>query len=424
MSKVLVTGGRVIDPSQNMDCVTSILISDGRIESFGENPQDVDRVIDASGLIVAPGLIDMHVELHEPGFEEDETIATGAAAALAGGFTSIACIPYTDPPLDTQASVDFVRQQAAREKACNVFVIACVSQHRKGEQLAEIGSLAAAGAVAFSDAMDPIDNPDLMRRALQYCSMFDKPVLNHPESRDLTKNGLMHEGRTSMVLALPGMPAEAEDVMTNRDLRLAESTGGRLHLLNISTAGSVEQIRRAKKRGVRVTAEVCPHHIALSDEMLLSFDTNCKVNPPLRSQKHIDACIQGLQDGTIDAIASGHAPRSAEKKMQELDSAPFGMVGLETSLGLVVRHLVEPGLLDWPQVVTLMSTNPAKILGLEKGTLQIGADADLTIIDPDVEWVVDPDTFRSKSRNTPLAGQTLRGRATTVIVGGDVRFEG
>jgi dihydroorotase len=421
MSQLLITGGRVIDPSQRLDRVTNLLIDNGRIAGFDVSPNGQQQILDATGKIVAPGLIDMHVELCEPGREEDETIETGTAAALAGGFTSIACIADTDPPIDTQAGVEYVRQKAARAGNCNVFVIASVSKGREGKELAEIGSLVEAGAVAFSDAARPLQNTELLRRALEYCLMFGRTILDHPEVPELSHGGVMHEGLTSLVLGLAGLPAEAEDVMTARDLRLAESTGGRLHLMNISSAGSIELIRRAKSRGVQVSAEVCPHHFTLTDESLRTFDANCKVNPPLRSQDDVDACIAALADGTIDCIASGHAPRAAEKKMLELDLAPFGMVGLETALGLVVTQLIEPGHLDWPTAIARLTVNPARVLGIDKGTLRIGADADVTIIAPKTRWTVRPEQFCSKSGNTPLAGWELTGKAETTIVAGEIR---
>lgn len=420
--KLLIQNGRVIDPSQSMDRVTSLLIDDGRIAAYDAAPQGDEQLIDAAGKIVAPGLIDMHVHLREPGREEDETIETGTAAALAGGFTSIACCPNTEPAIDSQAMVEFVHHQAARADNCNVFVIACASKNREGKELAEIGQLVKAGAVAFSDDGAPIYDPELMRRAFEYCLMFDKPVLNHPEVRELTHNAVMHEGLVSMVLGLTGFPAAAEDVMTSRDIALAEATGGRLHIMHVSTAGGVDAIRRAKLRNVRVTAEVTPHHFSLTDECLRSFDSNCKMNPPLRGQAHVEACIAGLVDGTIDVIATDHAPHALEKKMQELDRAPFGIVGLETALGLVVTKLIEPGHLDWPTALAKLTINPARALGINKGTLALGADADVTIIDPETRWTVQPDEFRSKSTNTPFSGWELKGRATTVIVGGRVKF--
>ena len=422
MPSLLIKNGRVIDPSQDLDRVTNLLIEGKRVAAIGVEDYGSATVIDATGKYVTPGLVDMHTELREPGREEDETIESGTAAALAGGFTSVACIPNTDPPIDTQASVEFVRQKAARARNCHVFVLACVSKNREGQELAEIGSLVESGAVGFTDADRPIHNTELMRRALEYCLMFDVPILNHPEVLELSHDGIMHEGLTSMVLGLTGMPSDAEDVMTARDLRLAEYTGGRLHLMNISSGGSVELIRRFKSRGAGVSAEICPAHFSLTDDILRTFDANCKVNPPLRSRNHVDACIAGLVDDTIDIITSCHAPRASEKKLQALDRAPFGMVNLETTLSLVIKHLIEPQFLTWSQAIRKLTINPALALGLSKGTLQVGADADVTIIDPDVRWTVRCDEFRSRSRNTPFEGAELIGRAVRVIVDGEVRF--
>ena len=423
MKAILIQNGRVIDPSQDMDRLTNVLIVDGRIAGYDAVGDGRAEVLEARGRIVAPGLIDMHVHLREPGFEEDETIDSGTAAALAGGFTSIACIPNTDPPIDSQAAVEFIHHQAAKARHANVFVVGCVSANREGKQLAEIAQLVEAGAVAFSDDGAPVYDDELMRRAFEYCLMFDKPVLNHAEIRELTQRGVMHEGLVSLVLGLPGIPAAAEDVMTSRDIALAEATGGRLHVMHVSTVNSVDALRRAKQRGVRVTAEATPHHFTLTDECLRTFDANFKMNPPLRGREHVEAVIAALADGTIDAIASDHAPHAQEKKMQELDQAPFGVVGLETSLGLVITRLIEPGHLDWPAALAKMTINPARILGIPKGTLQIGADADVTIIDPKVRWKVDPSQFYSKSANTPFAGWELTGRAEVVLVGGNIRYK-
>jgi dihydroorotase len=422
MPPLLIRRGRVIDPSQKLDRVTNVLLEDGRVAGFDVPDNAASETIDAAGKIVAPGLIDMHVHLREPGREEDETIATGAAAALAGGFTSIACMPNTEPPIDTQGTVEFIHHQAARAKKCNVFVVACVSKNREGKELAEIGQLVQAGAVAFSDDGAPVYDPELMRRAFEYCRMFDKPVLNHCEVRELTRGGVMHEGLVSLTLGLAGMPAAAEDVMVSRDISLAQATGGKIHIMHVSTAGAVDMIRRAKSRGARVTTEVCPHHFTLSDESLRAFDSNYKMSPPLRSAEDVEACIAGLRDGTIDCICTDHAPHALEKKMRELDQAPFGIVGLETALGLVVTRLIEAGVLDWPAAIEKLTMNPARVLGIAKGTLAIGADADVTIIDPQHEWTVDPSRFHSRSKNTPFAGWRLRGRAETVIVGGEVRY--
>ncbi len=422
MSTMLIANGRVIDPSRQIDRVAHLLIRDGKIAEIDPPHQHADEVIDATGKIVAPGLIDMHVHLREPGHEEDETIATGTAAALFGGFTSIACMPNTDPPLDTQGAVEFVRDQALRADHCRVYVVACVSKNREGKELSEIGQLVQAGAVAFSDDGSPVSDNELMRRAFEYCLMFDKAVLNHAEVKELTRGGVMHEGLQSMILGLPGMPAAAEDVMTARDISLAEATGGRLHVQHVSTANTVEALRRAKRRGVRVTAEAAPHHFTLTDDCLRTFDANYKMNPPLRGQEHVDAILSGLADGTIDVIASDHAPHAREKKMQELDQAPFGIIGLETMLGLVVTRLIQPGLVGWSDALAKMTCNPAAVLGIDKGTLAPGADADITIIDPDARWTVGPDDLKGKSVNTPFLGWELTGRAELVIVGGKVKF--
>ncbi len=422
MKRILIQNGRVVDPSQGIDRVTNLLVEDGRIAAIDAAAGSQDQVIDAQDQIVVPGLIDLCAELREPGWEEDETIESGTAAAIEGGFTSIACVPSTDPPIDSQASVEFVQHQAARANNCNVLVLACVSKGRGGEELAEIGSLVAAGAVGFTDANAPIHNAELMRRALEYCQMFDRPVLNVLEVPELNHGGVMHEGFVSTILGLSGMPPEAEDVMTGRDIRLAEATGGRLHLMRVSSSGSVELLRRVKSRGVAVTAGISPANFSMTDEMLRTFDANFKLNPPLRSQEHVDQCIAALVDGTIDVICSGHAPRAAEKKMDVLDEAPFGMVSLETTLGLVGTKLIQPGHLDWSTAIEKLSMNPARILGLsQKGTLAVGADADVTIIDPHAVWTVKPRQFKSKSSNTPLGGWTLHGRATTVLVGGCIK---
>ena len=424
MATILIQGGRIIDPAGEVDRVGDLLLADGAIVGLDPPSREADEVIDARGLIVTPGLIDMHVHLREPGREEDETIATGTASALAGGFTSIACIPNTLPPIDTQATVEFIQHQAARADHCNVFVVACVSKNREGKELAEIGQLVEAGAVAFSDDGAPVFDAELMRRALEYCGMFDKPILNHAEVLELTRGGgVMHEGLVSMILGLPGMPAAAEDVMIGRDIALAEATGGRVHVMHVSTAGGVELIRRAKRLGIRVSTEVCPHHFTLTDESLRTFDSNYKMSPPLRSRTDVEACLEGLIDGTIDVICTDHAPHALEKKMQELDVAPFGIVGLETCLPLTITQLIQAGHLSWSEAVRKLTINPARILGIDKGTLAPGADADVTIIDPDCTWTVDPRQFRSKSKNSPFGGWELTGRAVTTIVGGRVKYQ-
>ena len=422
MASLLIKNGRVIDPANGVDRVTNVLIENGRVTSYDLNSRGEDKVIDATGKLVVPGLIDPHVHLREPGFEEDETIATGTAAAVAGGFTSIACMPNTNPPIDSRASVEFILHQAQRADNCNVYPVACISQGRAGESLAEMGQLSEAGAVAFSDDGAPVSNAELMRRAFEYSIMFDKAIMNHPEDKSLTHGCVMHEGLVSVELGLAGIPAAAEEIMIARDITLAELTGGRLHEQHVSSKGSVDLIRRAKARGVRVTAEVTPHHISLTDECLRTFDSCYKMNPPLRSQEDVDACIEGLKDGTLDIIGTDHAPHAPEKKMVELDRAPFGIVGLETALGVLCTKLIVPGHLTWPQLIEKMTINPARLLNLKKGSLEVGADADITIIDPNMQWTVDASQFKTKSRNTPYNGWTLTGRAVYTIVGGRIRY--
>lgn len=424
MTILRITNGRIIDPSQRLDQVADLWIRGEQVAGIGPQPGlQATRTFDAAGMIICPGLIDMHVHLREPGQEEDETIATGSAAAIAGGITSVACMPNTDPPIDHQAAAEFVYLQAERAGNANVFPVGCITKGRKGAELAEIGGLVEGGAVAFTDADSPVVSAEIMRRALEYCRMFDRPVLSHAEDLELTRGGIMHEGRESMRLGLRGMPAAAEEVMIHRDIELAQLTGGRLHLLHVSTAGSVELIRRAKEKGVRVTAETCPQYCFLTDKSLHSFDSNYKLNPPLRTDDDVRALIAGLKDGTLDVLASAHSPHAPEKKLRELDQAPFGIVGLETLLPLGITALVQSGHLTWLQLIEKLTVRPATILGIDRGTLKNGADADVTIIDPNAAWTIDPARFASKSRNSPFAGQKVRGRARAVIVGGEVKFE-
>ena len=424
MKTLRISNGRVIDPAQAIDQVIDVWIRGENILGVGPQPQlQADRVLDAAGKIVCPGLIDMHVHLREPGREEDETIATGTAAALAGGVTSVACMPNTEPALDNQAAAEFVYLQAARAGNANVFPVGAVTKGREGKELAEIGGLVEGGAVAFTDDGTPVVSAEIMRRALEYCRMFDKVVMNHCEDLELTRGGVMNEGYESMRLGLRGMPAAAEEVMVHRDITLAELTGGRLHILHVSTAGSVDLIRRARKRGVPVTGEACPHHFTLNDSSLRSFDSNFKMSPPLRTEADVQAIIDGLKDGTLDVIATDHAPHAPEKKMRELSEAPNGIIGLETLIPICVRSLIEPGHLTWPQLIEKLTVHPARILGIDRGTFRSGAIADVTIIDPSIEWTIDPSQFRSKSRNSPFAGWKVRGRAFATIVRGQVRYE-
>jgi dihydroorotase len=423
MSLLRISNGRLIDPSQNLDAVTDLWIRDDTVLAVGPQPHlTVDHMLDASGKIVCPGLIDMHVHLREPGREEDETIATGTAAALRGGVTSVACMPNTEPALDSQAAAEFVYLQAERAGNANVFPVGAITKGRQGQELAEMGGLVEGGAVAFTDDGSPVVSAEIMRRALEYCRMFDKAVLSHAEDLELSKGGVMHEGVESLRLGLRGMPAAAEEVMVHRDIELAELTGGRLHILHVSTAGSVDLIRRARRRGVRVSGEACPHHFTLTDKCLRSFDSNFKMAPPLRTEADMQALIEGLKDGTLEVIATDHAPHAPEKKMRELDLAPNGIIGLETMIPICVKSLIEPGHLTWPQLIEKWTVNPARVLGIERGTLKPGSVADVTVIDPDAAWTIDPGQFRSKSRNCPFAGWEVRGRAHAVVLAGVVKF--
>jgi dihydroorotase len=423
MTTTLIRGGRIIDPGQDIDRVGNLLLRDDRIVGIDPGTTVADNVIDASGTIVCPGLIDIHVALREPGNEEDETTETGTAAALAGGFTSIACFPDTNPSLDNRGAAEFVYLMADRAKNCNVFPLGAVTKRNEGEELAEIGQLVEGGAVALTDGKRPIANTEIMWRALEYARMFNCAVFNSPQVPELVKEGLMHEGYYSTLLGLPGIPAAAESIMVGRDIALAARTEGRLHLMCVSTTVSVDLIRRARAGGVQVSCDVTPHHLALTDAELQSFESCFKVDPPLRPEDHIRSLIEGLKDGTIDIISSDHQPYAIEKKDRELDLVPFGIVGLETLLPICIQTLVEPGHLTWPQLISKLTTGPAALLGIQKGTLQSGADADVTIIDPDTEWQIDPKKFKSLSRNTPFGGRLVKGRARTVFVSGEIRHE-
>jgi dihydroorotase len=422
MNTLCIKGGRIIDPGQALDQTGDLWIQGRHVLGPGPQALQADQTVEAHGKIVCPGLVDMHVHLREPGREEDETIATGTAAALAGGVTSVACMPNTEPALDSQAGAEFVYLQAARAGNANVFPVGAVTKGRQGQELAEMGGLVEGGAVAFTDDGSPVASAEIMRRALEYCRMFDKAVLSHCEDLELTRGGIMNEGFESMRLGLRGMPAAGEEVMVYRDIALAELTGGRLHILHVSTAGSVELIRRAKRRGVRVTGEACPHHFTLTDTCLRSFDSNFKMAPPLRTQADVEAIIDGLKDGTLDVIATDHAPHAPEKKTRELDQAPNGIVGLETLIPICVRSLIKPGHLTWPGLIEKLTINPARVLGIDRGTLRPGSIADVTIIDPEASWTIDPAQFRSKSRNSPFAGWEVAGRAQAVILAGQLKL--
>src|SRR5688572_14393444 len=424
MASVLIQNGTLIDPSRKLQRAESILLQDGKITGVVASSVKADRVIDASGKFVTPGLIDIHVHFREPGDEEEETVASGAAAAVAGGFTTVCCMPNTKPALDGEGLVEFVIEEAARAGLANVLPIGAITKGREGKELAEIGSMHERGAVAFSDDGVGVADPSVMRKALQYCKMFDALIMQHCEEPALS-GGSMHAGLVSTSLGLSGVPAEAEQLMIARDILLDRTIACRYHVQHISTAGSVELVRRAKRDGMHwVTAEVAPHHLLLTDEACRGYDTNYKMNPPLRTAADVRACIDGVKDGTIDLLATDHAPHLAEEKELEFPYAPFGILGLECALPLYVKALVVPGHITWMRLVEMMSTRPAQLVKLDnKGTLSVGADADVTIIDPSARWTIDVEQFRSKSRNCPFHGWKVKARPFMTIVGGDVKWE-
>ncbi|WP_145177343.1 dihydroorotase [Rubripirellula lacrimiformis] len=424
-TSLLITGGRVIDPSQSIDRVARLLVVDGRIEAIDPADSQIPesaRHIDASGRIVAPGFVDLGVELREPGFEEDETIASGSDAALAGGFTSILACSSTSPCIDSHGAVEFVRQKAVQADGVRVHVIGCLSKNRDAKQMAELGLLHEAGAVAYSDAPRPMPNDALLKRALEYAQMFNLPIINRPNVMTLSEGGVMHDGQVALVLGLKGLPTEAEDLAVARDVRIAEATSGRLHIGPVSTMGSVDLIRRVKERGIPITASVCPHNLCLDDSQLRSFDSRFKVHPPLRSPKHIETLCAAVADGTIDAIQSGHMPRAREKKMDDLDASPFGLSSLETTLATISTFMLGLEGFDWSAAIDRLSTAPARIAGVPGGDLKVGSLADIVIIDPDEKWIVDGHQFRSHCISTPLDHLELTGRVTHTLVGGRVRF--
>ncbi len=419
---LLLRQGRVIDPANSVDAVQDVLIADGKIEKLGKNlagPAGAE-VVDARGKIVCPGFIDIHVHLREPGYEYKETVATGTRAAAAGGFTAVACMANTNPVNDNGAVTDYILARARVEGAVRVYPIGAVTKNLKGEELAELAELAEAGCVAFSDDGRCVMNAGLYRRAMEYTLPFGVPVISHAEDATLCRGWAMNEGVVSTELGLPGAPAAAEDVMVARDILLAELTGAHVHIAHVSTAGAVRLVRDGKARGVRVTAEVTPHHLVLTEEAVRTYDPNTKMAPPLRSKRDVEALIEGLGDGTIDCVATDHAPHALSEKEGEFDLASFGIVGLETAVALLLDRLVRPGLLPLPTLVARLSCDPARLLNLPGGSLAPGAPADVTILDPERELTVDPAQFRSKSRNTPFGGFALTGGPWLTIVGGKV----
>jgi dihydroorotase len=422
---LLLVGGRVLDPSQGLDVEAGdVLLVGGRVEHAGGRvgrPDDAE-VVDCAGLVVSPGFVDVHCHLREPGREDVETIASGARAAAAGGFTAVCAMPNTDPVTDNQAAVGFIVRQAQRADAARVYPIGAITLGQKGETLAEFGEMVGAGAVAVSDDGKPVASAQMMRTALEYARAFGIPVADHCEEPTLARGGAMNEGVMSMRLGLKGIPSEAEEIMAVRDILLARRTGGHVHLCHMSTRGSVELIRWGKERGVRVTAEVCPHHLSLTEEAVEGYDTNAKMNPPLRTADDVAALQEAVRDGTIDCVATDHAPHHYDEKEREFADAPNGIVGLETALGVLVTWLVEPGILSYAQLVDRMACAPARIFNLPGGTLRRGAVADVTAFDPARAWTVDPARFRSRGRNSPYAGRELRGRAACTVVGGRVVY--
>ncbi|MBI5410553.1 MAG: dihydroorotase [Nitrospirae bacterium] len=425
---MLIKNGHVIDPGR-INGPADVLIENGKIAAVGKNLAAQPRgqassvtVIDATGKLVLPGFVDLHVHLREPGFEYKETIQTGTASAVAGGFTSVCCMPNTNPVNDNQSITEFIIEQARAAGNAHVFPLGAITKGSKGKELAEIGDLRRAGCVAISDDGQPVMNSLVMRRAMEYALAFDLPVIDHCEDLHLSEGGCMNEGLVSTQLGLQGIPSAAEDVMVARNLSLADLTGVRLHLAHVSTAGSVRMVREAKARGIRVTAEACPHHFSLTEEAVRGFNTLAKMNPPLRTWQDVQAIKDGLRDGTIDAIATDHAPHAAQEKQQEFAQAPNGIVGLETALPLTLA-LVEEGVLTLESAVAKLTSDPAKAFSLPKGSLAPGADADVVVVDRQAGWEVDPTRFRSKSKNTPFAGWKVKGRVTTTIVAGKVVYE-
>ncbi len=420
---ILIQGGHVIDPGR-FNGIADIVIQDGKISAVApalKAPAGA-TVIRAAGQLVMPGFVDLHVHFREPGFEYKETIQSGTAAAVAGGFTSVCAMPNTNPVNDNQSITEFMIDRARTAGNAHLYPIGAITKGSEGKELAEIGDLRRAGCVAISDDGKPVMNSLVMRRAMEYARAFDVPVVDHCEDLHLSEGGCMNEGLVSTELGLPGIPSAAEDVMVARNVSLAELTGARLHLAHISTAGSVRMVREAKSRGLKVTAEACPHHFTLTEELTRGYNTHAKMNPPLRTWQDVQTIKDGLRDGTIDVIATDHAPHATQEKQQEFTEAPFGIVGLETALSLTLA-LVEEGVLTIESAVEKLATGPAKAFSLNAGTLAVGAPADVAIVDPHMPWEVDPSRFRSKSRNTPFAGWKVKGRVTTTIVSGRVVFE-
>jgi dihydroorotase len=426
MSATIIRNGRVIDPANKRDEVADLLIVDGEIAPLSQlstlNSQPDE--IDAGNLIVCPGLIDMHVHLREPGFSHKETIESGACAAAAGGFTTVVCMPNTSPAADNPSTIAWIKDRAAHAACVNVLPTGAISKGLAGEELAPIGSLAQAGVVAITDDGHCVQNHEVMRRAIEYSRMVGVPVLDHCQDYNLVGNGVVHEGYWSTLLGLPGWPAAGEEAIVMRNILLAELCDHPIHCQHVTTAGSVRLLREARSRGVKISGEICPHHIALTDEAIQNFDTNYKMNPPLRSQADVDALFEGVADGTVSILASDHAPHAEFEKEVEFDAAPFGIIGLETELGLFLDLLVHKHrMIDIVRLIEMYTVEPRRLLKIDAATLSIGAAADVTLIDPDLEWTVRVDRFESASRNSPFDGWKLKGRAVRTIVGGKTVWE-
>lgn len=422
--QLLLKGGRIIDPSQGLDETADLLIKDGKIAQIGKIEARGAKVIDVSEKIVAPGLIDMHVHLREPGFEHKEDIATGTRAAASGGFTAVACMPNTDPVTDNRSTVEFIMQRARETGAVKVYPIGSLTKKLEGVEMAEIGDMLEGGAVAFSDDAFPIADSGVMRRVMEYCKMFDAAVILHCEDKTLTDGGFMNEGLLATKLGLRGIPHEAEDIPVMRNIMLATLTGCRMHIAHVSTKGSVDIIRRAKEAGAKITCETCPQYFSLTEDAVAGYDTNAKMSPPLRTAGDVKAIKEGLADGTIDVIATDHAPHAIEEKETEFAIAANGMVGLETSVGLVMTELVKPGVINLSNAIKKMSSTPAEILKIQGGSLKTGGIADVTVIDTEAKYTVDPAKFHSKSKNSPLGGRQLTGAPVLTIVGGKIAARG
>jgi dihydroorotase len=425
--QLLIKNGRVIDPANQLDKKCDVLIVDGKVAEIGHLNGSIEksaaRVIDATGKLVTPGLIDIHVHFRDPGDEEEETIASGSTAAVAAGFTSVVCMPNTNPAIESETDVEYVHRKGRQTRKTHVYVMGAITKKREGVELAEMGMMAEAGARGFTDDGNGVQNSAIMLRALKYAKMFDVVVAQHCQDNSFAANGVMNAGYCSTVLGLPGMDALAEESMLWRDIQLVRKTQVRYHAQHISTAGSVELIRQAKKDGLPVSCEVTPHHLLLTEECCSTYDTNYKVSPPLRGQKDVDALKEAIREGLVDALATDHAPHLQSEKELEFLAAPFGIASLECALGLYIKALVEPRILDWPGLIRMMTVNPARVIGIDKGTLTRGRQGDVTIFDPDAEWQIDVNKFISKSRNCPYNGWKIKGKVEKTIVGGEVRFE-